>query len=450
MRFFVYTNNNMGVKDVVTGRLLGSTPKFSDKQIAETVQLLVQHGVKRGANTVHLEPHDRFVLVRYRIDGTLRGIHKLPRVALEPLLKQLKFLADLSPEVHDMPQEGQYAAELGDETVSVRVTIMPVLGGEKAVLHLSRTVEATPASLEALHFWGDALEAVTNALAHPHGLITVAGTKHSGKSSTLYALLRLLHNPAHSIATVEEHATQRLPGTAQTYVHSGDIENTLRAVLGQDPDIIMLGNLPNRATAELAIHSATTGHLILTELHAESAPASLAHLRAMGIEPFLLASAWKLSIGQRLVRRLCPACRERYQPSPEESEQLAKTLSLSRTAYPKINQLEQKAKAAGFGADAPLSSTTSGIAYLWRPHAGGCSVCDRTGYQGRLGLTEVLQNSDALQQAIMKQDMPRPSDIHKAALKDGFIPLELDGLVKALRGETSVAEVLRAVSPVRV
>ncbi len=443
----------MGAKDFLTiDRLLGNAQKFSDKQIGETLALLVESGAKQGTSAIHIEPHDRFVLVRYRIDGALRGIHKLPRTALRPIMKQLKLLADLSPGESTAPQEGHYALELGDKAIGVRVALMPVLGGEKAVLHLS-TAQDAPGSLESLGFWGTNLDTLHEALSRPHGLITVGGTKHGGKTTTLYALLRLLHNPAYSLATIEEHATQRLPGVSQTYVHQRTgttMLEGLQAVLRQDPNVIMLGSLPNAAVAELAVQSAVTGHLVLAEVYVYGAVAGLARLRAMGVEPFLLATAWRISIGQRLVRRICPSCRVQYQPSPEELQRIEARFGLSKVNNARLHQLEVAAQAAGYGTNLPLSTTAAGITHLWKAKEGGCSICDHTGYKGRVALTEVLSNSENMQKQIMKQPAATTAELHRAALKDGFIPLGLDGLAKALRGETTLAEVLRAAEPTGV
>lgn len=444
---FVYTKNNMSVKDAITARLLGNSERFSDKQVSDTLQLLVAHGVRRGANAIHLEPHDRFVLARYRIDGVLRGIHKLPPDAAPVLIKKLKQLADLDPNETNRPQEGHYMAEAKGRTIGVRVATMPVLGGEKAVLHLAATTDS-PGSLQELGFWGANLEALHLALAHPHGLITVAGPKHSGKSTTLYAMLELLNNPTHSIATIEEHATRQLPGASQTYVHARSgttLFDALQAVLHQDPNIIMIGNLPTKATAELAIHSAVTGQLLLTEVYADGAVTSALHLRAQGIEPFLLVSALKLCIGQRLARRICPTCRERYALTETERRELEKQFGLTTLVLPKLNELERQAKQAGLGGDQPLNTNAQAITHLWRAKNGGCNDCDRTGFQGRIALTEVLTNGELIQKQLLKHDMPTVSELHKTALKSGFIPIGLDGLVKALRGETSAFEVLRAI-----
>ncbi|HEX7963320.1 MAG TPA: ATPase, T2SS/T4P/T4SS family [Candidatus Saccharimonadales bacterium] len=438
----------MGAKDILTGRLLGNAQKFTDKQVAETLVMLVEHGVKRGASDIHIEPHERFVLVRYRIDGALRGIHKLPRPALPVILAQLKTLADLSVEETAMPQEGTYTLTVDDKRVDVRVSTMPVIGGEKAVLHL--TLErGKPMNLEALGFWGTGLTAVQSLLAHPHGLLLVAAPRHHGSTSTLFSFLQMLNSPLVSIATVETHPKHRLPGVNQTYLSGGMTALAgLQAALKQDPNIVMVDNLPDSTTAELAVHAASTGHLVLGGMHADGAVPAVLRLRASGIEPFLLVTAFRAAVGQRLVRTLCPNCRERYALSLEEQQELAKRFGItSASAYKRVHELEKSIAPAIFGDVKQLSSSPTAITHAWRASSTGCETCDRTGYTGRSAITEVLQNTEGLQKVLLSNETPTLASLHTAAVKDGFVPMALDGLVKALRGQTTIAEILHAISP---
>ena len=429
------------------GRLLSNAEKFTDKQVAETLTMLVEHGAKRGASDLHIEPHERFVLVRYRIDGTLRGIHKLPRAALASMMAELKKLADLNIQETHAPQEGEYSTQVGDKRIDIRVATMPVFGGEKAVLHLTME-RGKPVDLAALGFWGEGLTALQAILANPHGLVLVAAPRHSGVSSTLFSLVHSLNSPMVSIATVENGPKHRLPGVNQTYLTGGMsmLEGT-RAALKQDPNIIMIGNLADATTAELCVHAATTGHLILAGLHAENSLAALLRLKHAGVEPFLIATALKASIGQRLVRQLCPDCRERYQLSDEERKHLESSFGIATTsARKRVHELERAAAPAIFGDVKQLSSTPGHITHLWRAHEGGCDTCDHSGYMGQTAIVEVLQSTDGLQKALLSRDVVSANTMLTAVLRDGFVPMALDGLVKALRGQTTVAEVLRAVS----
>ena len=447
LTLFVYTRGQMGAKDSLMGRLLGSADKFTDKQVAETLTLLVDHGVQHGASDIHIEPHERFVLVRYRIDGALRGVHKLPRQALGTIMAQLKTLADLNAQETRMPQEGEYTLSSGgDKRIEVRLATMPVYGGEKAVLHL--TLErGQPIDLATLGFWGDSLATLKATLASPHGLVVVAGSRHSGVSATLFSLLQMLNSPLVNIATVETGATHRLPGINQTYLSGGmSVEAAVRAILKQDPNILMVDTVPDGPTAELAVHMATTGHLVLAGVHAENSIAALLRLRHAGVEPFLLTSGLRVSIGQRLVRQLCANCRERYALSDEERTSLEESFGMSSTtARKRLHELERLAAPAIFGDVKQLNSTPNHITHLWRRSETGCDACHQSGYQGRIAIVEVLKNSDVLHKALLARDPSSAAAIQTALLKEGFVPMGLDGLVKALRGQTTVTEVLRAV-----
>lgn len=427
------------------GRLLGNAEKFTDKQIAETLAMLVEHGVTRSATDIHIEPHERFVLVRYRIDGALRGVYKLPRPALGTVMAQLKMQAGLNVQETRMPQEGEYSQEVGDKQIEIRLATMPVYGGEKAVLHLSAE-RGNPADLSALGFWGDGLKTLKSVLANPHGLLVVAGPRHSGLSSTLFSLLKDLNSPLSSLATVEAGTKHRLPGVNQTYLTSGmSTHDGLQAALKQDPNIIMLDNVPDGPTASLVVQAATTGHLVLAGLHAESSIAALLRLRHSGVEPYLLITGLRAAVGQRLVRQLCPECRERYEVSPEEREQLEESFGITNSsARKRLHELEQAAAPAIFGDVKQLGSTPSQVTHLWRPS--GCDACEHSGYQGRTAIVEVLRNTESLHKAMLAKEPLSAGAIQTMVLKDGFIPMGLDGLVKALRGQTTIAEVLRAIS----
>jgi type IV pilus assembly protein PilB len=438
----------MGAKDLLTGRLLGNAQKFTDKQVAETLVMLVAHGVARGASDIHIEPHERFVLVRYRIDGALRGVHKLPRPALAVILAQLKALADLQVDETAMPQEGTYTVNLEDKRVDVRVSTMPVIGGEKAVLHL--TLErGKPLPLEQLGFWGAGLQTMQDLLAHPHGMLVVAAPHHSGRASTLFSLLAALNSPLVSITTVEAHPKHRLPGVNQTYLAGGMKPlDGLQAALKQDPNIVMMADLPDSSTAELAVHAATTGHFVLAGIHTEGAVSAVLRLRTSGIEPFLLVTALKAAVGQRLVRTLCPDCRERYALSKEEQAELSARFGISSaSAFKRVHELERASAPNIFGDVKQLSSSPSAITHLWRASSTGCDTCERTGYSGRTAITEVLRSSEGLQKALLAPEVPAAAALQAVAVKDGFVPMALDGLVKALRGQTTIAEVLHAISP---
>ena len=427
------------------GKFLSGAEKFNDKQIAETIELVVKHGVERGATDIHIEPHERFVLVRYRIDGALRGMHKLPRTALGSILVQLKKKAGLNITETHTPQEGRYEAQVGDHSVEVHLSTMPVFGGEKAVLHLSLQL-GKPQPLESLGFWGQNLRILQTVLTSPHGLVVVAGPRHSGLSTTLFSLLDQLNSPLASVATVETRAKHRLPGINQTYTGTNiSVFEGLQAALRQDPNIIMLNDMPDGETANLAVHAATTGHLMLLGMHADSSLSAVLRLRAAGVEPFLLVSGLRASIGQRLVRKLCPNCRERYALDTDQQKELSEQFGINTPAARKrVHELERAAAPAIFGDVKQLGSSPSQITHLWRASIDGCEQCNHSGYDGRLAIVEVLENTNSLQRGLMDRELTSVAALQKLAVKDGFVPIALDGLIKALLGETTVSEVLHA------
>jgi len=438
----------MGVKDSFLGRLLGNADKFSEEQVAQTISLLVENGVKRQASDIHIEPHERIARVRYRVDNVLRGVHKLPLAALPAVVEQIKTLAHMRPEETSLPQEGQYAALVGEEQFEIQVATMPVIGGEKVVLHISRRL-GKPLGLEALGFWGSGLEAIHTTLSRTHGLIAVATPRRGGKTTTLHSLLHLVTVPSLSIATVEDSIEYRVPDASQTHVrphHGMTFYSGLQAALKQDPNIIMVGSLADKKTAEMAIRAATGGHLVIAGMHGDNAVAALAHLRAVSEEPFLFASAVRIIISQRLVRKLCAHCRKVVVPSRDELKEIEATFGIATPAHrQRVHQLEQAAASEGIGGHAELHSTASGLKALWAADEEGCEECNHTGFRGSVAVVEVLNiGSGELQSSLVEQE--KPASLRKSALKEGFVPLELDGLVKALRGQTTITELLRTLT----
>lgn len=437
----------MGTKDLVMGRLLGNAQKFSREQVAQTVTMLLEHAHGHRATDIHIEPRERYILVRYRVDGVLRGVHKLPLPAGRPLIKFLKELAQLSTTEVNLPQEGRYDTTIHDQDYTVLVATLPVLGGEKIVLHLRhRTARLLP--LESLGFWGNNLAVVRTALTAPQGLIIVAGGRRSGKTTTLYSLLHVLTTPLVSIATIEDPIEHRLHGVAQTQVHPRQgvgFAEGLQAAVGQDANIIMLSNLPDSQTIELALHASSDGHLVLAGMPAARVTQAVVQLLSTGLQPFLLASSLRLVVAQELVRQLCPHCKQRYELDNEQNELLVRAFHLKTAAVRRrVHELEQQAAREGLGNPKQLNSTPSRLTHLWQPSLEGCADCDHMGYIQQLGLTEVLAPKDTLRSLL--QHIPTPAEIQEAIAGQGFVPLPIDGLVKALRGLTTIEEVLRVIS----
>jgi type IV pilus assembly protein PilB len=422
-----------------------------DSPIAQTVNLIIEYGVNASASDIHIEPREDFVVVRYRIDGVLREANKLPRKVLGALVSRIKILSNLKIDEHRAPQDGRFKVEVAGNVFALRVSTLPIVDGEKVVMRILNE-SSKPASLEELGFWGTALKNIQKAMVQPHGMILVTGPTGSGKSTTLFSVLSILNNPSVNISTVEDPVEYRIFGANQTQVNpiaGMTFTNGLRALLRQDPNVIMVGEVRDGETAQLAVQAALTGHLVFSTLHTNNAATCLPRLLDMGIEPFLIASTVRVVVGQRLVRRLCIECREIYKPSDAELKQLEVTFHLKDADTMKyIHAIEAEAMEGGIGKtakdDGKLSSTETTITRIYKAHAEGCDACNHTGYRGRMGIYEVLDNSSGIQKMIVGADTSE--NIQITAIKDGMVTMQVDGLVKALRGQTTIEEVLRVTS----
>ncbi|HSX04967.1 MAG TPA: GspE/PulE family protein [Candidatus Saccharimonadales bacterium] len=424
-----------------------------DSPIAQTVNLIIDYGVKAGASDVHIEPRENFVLVRYRVDGILREANKLPRKVLNSLISRIKILANLKIDEHRAPQDGRFKISVNDHIYALRVSTLPIVDGEKVVMRILDE-SSKPATLEELGYWGEALASVQHAIIQPHGMVLVTGPTGSGKSTSLFSILSMLNNPGVNISTVEDPVEYRVIGANQTQVNPQagmTFTSGLRALLRQDPNIIMVGEIRDGETADLAVQAALTGHLVFSTLHTNNAATCLPRLLDMGIEPFLIASTVRVVIGQRLVRKLCPDCRQQYVPDSAQLGQISKSFRITTTeAMSRLHKLEAEALAAGIGAKgttkaseatAELATTEKIISRLWKANEEGCDNCNHTGYRGRMGIYEVLTNSNHVQQLIIAT---APSDkIEAQAVDEGMVAMQTDGLVKALRGQTTIEEILR-------
>jgi type IV pilus assembly protein PilB len=427
-----------------------------DSPIAQTVNLLIEYAVKAGASDIHIEPREEYVLVRYRIDGILKEANKLPKKVLGALVSRIKILSNLKIDERRAPQDGRFKISANGQIFALRVSTLPIVDGEKVVMRILN--ESSKAlSLEELGYWGASLNNINKAIVQPHGMILVTGPTGSGKSTSLFSVLSILNNPSVNISTVEDPVEYRIPGTNQTQVNpiaGMTFVNGLRALLRQDPNVIMVGEIRDGETAGLAVQAALTGHLVFSTLHTNNAATCLPRLLDMGIEAFLIASTVRCVVGQRLVRRLCVECRESVEPGAEELRRISESFGLENSGTMKhIHELEQQALKGGIGANngtggkqstAELSTTESKITRIWRAHDGGCDACGHTGYKGRMGIYEVLDNNEAVQKLIVGN---ATSDvIQNQAIKEGMVTMQLDGFIKALRGQTSIEEILRVTS----
>lgn len=419
-----------------------------DSPIAQSVNLIVEYGIKASASDIHIEPRENYVIVRYRIDGLLREANKLPRKTLGALVSRIKILSNLKIDEHRAPQDGRFKIQVGGLVYALRVSTLPIVDGEKVVMRiLNESTKA--ASLEELGFWGYAKETIQHAIVQPHGMVLVTGPTGSGKSTTLFSVLSMLNSPNVNISTVEDPVEYRIPGVNQTQVNpvaGMTFSNGLRALLRQDPNIIMVGEIRDGETAELGVQAALTGHLVFSTLHTNNAATCLPRLLDMGIEPFLIASTVRVVVGQRLVRRLCTKCRESYSPSVADLQQLSKTFGINnKDTLAQLHNWEVEALKGNIGKAVPeLGSTPSKIETLWKAHEEGCTACNHTGYKGRIGIYEVLDNTSGIQQLIVANSTSEK--IQDAAIEGGMLTMQLDGFVKALRGETTIEEILRVTS----
>ncbi len=401
-----------------------------DLPVVRIVETLLKHAVLQGASDIHIEPEEKDVVVRYRIDGILHDAMTLPKVALRGIVARIKVLANLKLDEHRLPQDGRFKIEQAHKKIALRVSILPVFDGEKIVMRLLDE-SSKGLTLEAIGLVGRDLDVVHQNIARPNGMILVTGPTGSGKTTTLYTILDILNQPTVNISTVEDPVEYRMERINQTQVHAKigmTFAAALRALLRQDPDIIMVGEIRDHETLEVAMHAAMTGHLVLSTLHTNSAAGAIPRMADMGAETFLIASTVNVVIAQRLVRRLCESCREEMALSKEVMTSLNRTINLEET----IENLHKQKRIA--------PDITLATAKLYR--APGCDRCGGTGYKGRVGIFEVLEMTHDIEEATLHSETT-DTITTIARKKNGMTLMIEDGLAKALAGVTTIEEVLR-------
>lgn len=415
-----------------------------DSPTAQTVNLLLEYAIRSNASDVHIEPREDYIQVRYRIDGVLKEVNRLPKNVIDPLTSRIKILANLKIDERRVPQDGRFKIVVGGRQYALRVSTLPVVDGEKIVMRiLDESNQAL--TLEQLGYWGKALADITREMTEPDGIVLMTGPTGSGKSTSLFSILTTLNKPNVNISTIEDPVEYKIIGVNQTQTNPKagmTFANGLRALLRQDPNIIMIGEIRDSETAELAIQAALTGHMVFSTLHTNNAATSLPRLLDMGIEPFLIASTVRAVVGQRLIRRLHKESREKYVPDEAEKQSIMHSFNIHSAAdFKIIHELEKQAAKAGLGGDTPLSTDENGIKALWRANKDFNKDDVQEGYRGRIGIYEVLYNSTPVQKLIMSH--ATSEEIQNQAVSEGMITMQIDGLVKALRGETTIEEVLR-------
>lgn len=415
-----------------------------DSPIAQTVNLILEYAIRSSASDIHIEPREDFIQVRYRIDGNLKEVNRIPKNVLGALVSRVKILSNLKIDERRIPQDGRFKINLSGRQFAFRVSTLPITDGEKIVMRiLNESNEAL--TLKQLGYWGHSLQVINNAIIQPNGMILVTGPTGSGKSTSLFSVLSMLNTPDVNISTIEDPVEYKIPGVNQTQTNNKagmTFASGLRALLRQDPNIIMVGEIRDGETANLGVQAALTGHLVFSTLHTNNAATCLPRLLDMDIEPFLIASTVQAVVGQRLVRRLCMECRMAYRPDQETIDSIVKMFSLKEgQTFADIHGLELQAVEQEVGGDTPLATNEQTIIQLWKANPDGCKECHGVGYKGRIGIYEVLGNSVAIQKLITAN--ATSNEIQDKSIEEGMTTMQTDGLVKALRGNTTIEEVLR-------
>jgi type IV pilus assembly protein PilB len=385
-----------------------------DAPIIKLVNLLITQAVNDRASDIHIEPGERTLRVRYRIDGVLHEVMTPPKSVQSGMISRLKIMADVDIAERRIPQDGRIGLVVQGKQIDIRLATLPTVHGEKVVMRILDK-SSVLLKLQDLGFMPDNFNRFQESYKKPYGAILVTGPTGSGKSTTLYATLNILNRPEINIITVEDPVEYKLPGVnqVQTNVKAGlTFASALRSILRSDPDVVLIGEIRDRETAQIAIEAALTGHLVLSTLHTNDAPSALTRLTEMGIEPFLVASALDSVLAQRLARRLCDKCKEEYTPTAEE---------LESNRFPWND-----------GEELPA---------LFRPV--GCAACGKTGYRGRLAVHEVMTVSEEIERMVVEK--ASSEEIGRIAREQGMSTLRQDGMAKVLEGITSIEEILRVV-----
>jgi len=382
----------------------------TEAPIIKLVNHLLFQAVKQGASDIHIEPFEKEIRVRYRIDGVMHVIMNPPKRVQNALVSRIKIMGNMNIAEKRIPQDGRIQIKIADKPIDIRVSILPVAYGERVVMRLldkSRTFS----DVSNLGLSPRDLELVKHSIAQPNGIVFLTGPTGSGKTSTLYSLLAVLNKPETNIITVEDPVEYQMSGIGQVQVREKiglTFASALRSILRQDPDVVMIGEIRDQETAQIAIQAALTGHLVLSTLHTNSAPATITRLIDMGIEPFLIASSVVVAIAQRLVRKLCPDCKKAYTPASDLVEQLG------------ISPQESKS-----------------IVFY---QAVGCAECMNTGYKGRVPIFEVMAMTAEI--AHLTMEKADTMTLRRQAIKNGMHTLLEDGIAKIKAGLTTIQEVL--------
>lgn len=406
-----------------------------DSPISKALTAIMEYAAKNRASDIHIEPLEKELRIRCRIDGVLREIMKLPKSTEAPLVSRVKILSNMKIDEHRIPQDGQFTIRVGDSDIDLRIAISPVVWGEQVVIRLLDKT-GTSLRLEDMGYRGRALRVIRSGIERPNGMILTSGPTGSGKSTSMYALIQEIKKDSINIVTLEDPVEYKIAGVNQIQVNNEvglTFASGLRSILRQDPNVVLVGEIRDKETATLAVQAALTGHLVFSTLHTNSAAGILPRLLDMGIEPFLIASTVHSVIGQRLVRRIDQEHKESYQSDKAETEAIHSTLG--KLLPEKEEDVKKVAEDLGYKT-LPLRGQNA-----YTLSKGSDSADSPGGYKGRLGLYEVFEISDAIQDLILKRSTS--SEIQKAAQAQGMVTMREDGYLKALAGETTLTEVNR-------
>jgi len=380
-----------------------------DAPVVKLVNSVITDAVNKGASDIHVEPFEKKLRVRYRIDGVLHEMMSPPFKMKGAITSRLKIMAELDIAEKRVPQDGRIKIRIGNKKIDLRVSSLPTIFGEKIVMRILDKSNLQ-VDLTKLGFQADALQKLVKGIEQPYGMVLVTGPTGSGKTTTLYSALNKINLPEYNIITAEDPVEYNIDGINQVMVHEEiglTFAAALKAFLRQDPNIVMVGEIRDLETASIAVKAALTGHLVLSTLHTNDAPSTINRMIDMGIEPFLVSSSVNVILAQRLVRKLCTKCKKKEKIHPEALRELGVTSGETFDVYA----------------------------------AGGCPACSNTGYSGRTGLYEVMPVSDALREMILNRGSA--SEIKEQAVREGMITLRGDGILKLRAGVTSLAEILR-------
>jgi general secretion pathway protein E len=383
----------------------------SEAPVIRLVNQIIQRAVESRASDIHIEPFADELKVRYRVDGILQEVSSPAARSTAAIISRVKIMAKLNIAERRLPQDGRIPLRVQGKELDLRVSTVPTMFGESVVMRLLDK-ESVRFDFDALGFDGSPRDRLEAILEIPYGILLVTGPTGSGKSTTLYTALSRLNTEARKIITVEDPVEYQLPGINQIQVKPQigmTFAGALRSIVRQDPDIIMVGEMRDLETARIAVQSALTGHVVLSTLHTNDAASGVTRLLDMGVEDYLLTSTINGILAQRLVRRLCPKCRDPYRPLPELA--------------------------------AKLERVAGGAEEITLYRAGGCEDCNGTGYRGRLVITEVLNMTDPIRRAVLEH--ATATEIQRVAIGEGMLTMYEDGLRKAVEGRTTMEEVLR-------